>query len=356
MYKRKENYFKMINQTPKVSIIVPIYNAAEYLSRSIQCLINQTLDDIEIILVDDGSTDESYQICERYQSKDKRIKLFHKTNEGQGIARNYGIEHASGEFVGFMDSDDTVDVNMFKELYEKAQSCEADMVYSFMENEIMSKDIWFENFIADTKEYRVEVINQIIGSLPIEQEDSILGMSVWRSIFRRELINSRNIRFISERKVNSEDMLFNFDFLINCNKVAFVDKAFYKYCHDNSNSFSVTYNDKRFIMFKNLYNELKKRLDMYNLNDDYQLLRIQRRFLANVRVILMEKARWINKNNRLHVLESIKEILNDELLKSLLNDYPIDKLPFKQKVYFKMMRKKKVYSLVILAKLKMKFL
>ena len=93
---------------PKVSIIVPVYNAEKYLDRCISSLRNQTLEDIEIILVDDSSTDASLKLCKKYAEEDPRIKVIHKVNEGAGMARNAALEIASGEYIGFADSDDFV--------------------------------------------------------------------------------------------------------------------------------------------------------------------------------------------------------------------------------------------------------
>ena len=106
---------------PKVSIIVPVYNVEKYIRRCIDSLKNQTLEDIEIILVDDSSTDSSLEICKKAAEEDSRIKVIHKVNEGAGLARNAALEIAEGEYIGFADSDDYIDKEMYKTLYEKAE-------------------------------------------------------------------------------------------------------------------------------------------------------------------------------------------------------------------------------------------
>lgn len=105
-----------MNQQPKVSIVVPIYNVESYLERCIQALLNQTLKDIEIILIDDGSPDHCPQICNEYAQKDSRIKVIHKKNAGLGYARNSGLEIARGKYLAFVDSDDYVEANMYLSL------------------------------------------------------------------------------------------------------------------------------------------------------------------------------------------------------------------------------------------------
>lgn len=105
----------------KLSIIVPIYNAQNHLKKCIESIINQTEKDIEIILIDDGSTDDSLKICNEYQRKDFRINVIHQNNSGVSIARNQGIKIAKGEYIGFVDSDDWIDLDMFKRLLEEAK-------------------------------------------------------------------------------------------------------------------------------------------------------------------------------------------------------------------------------------------
>ena len=106
---------------PKVSVIVPIYNVEKYLDRCMQSVLNQTLKDIEIIMVDDGSPDNCPSMCDEYARKDNRIKVIHKKNGGLGFARNSGLEIATGEYVAFIDSDDFIDTSMYETLYNTAK-------------------------------------------------------------------------------------------------------------------------------------------------------------------------------------------------------------------------------------------
>ena len=115
--------------TPKVSIVVPVYKVEEYIDRCLDSLLNQTLKDIEIILVDDGSPDNCPKICDEYAQKDARVRVVHKQNEGLGYARNSGMEVAVGEYIAFVDSDDFVDIRMFEELYDVARGNDSDVVY-----------------------------------------------------------------------------------------------------------------------------------------------------------------------------------------------------------------------------------
>ena len=133
---------------PKVSIIIPVFNAEKYLEKCLDSLVNQTLEDIEIICIDDGSTDNSLEILKTYEQKDKRIKVLQQTNKKQGAARNYGIREAIGEYIGFVDSDDWAELDMFEKLYNKAISTDSDItmckVIDYNENtKTYSKSNWY---------------------------------------------------------------------------------------------------------------------------------------------------------------------------------------------------------------------
>lgn len=114
-------------QNPKVSIIVPVYNVEKYLKKCLNSLINQTLIDIEIICVNDGSTDNSEKILQQFAKQDSRVKILSQQNKGQSVARNVAIENATGDYLGFVDSDDWVDLDYFEKLYNRAKEFECDI-------------------------------------------------------------------------------------------------------------------------------------------------------------------------------------------------------------------------------------
>ena len=160
---------------PKVSIIVPVYNVEKYLERCINSLQGQSLKELEIILVDDSSTDSSLQICNNLAKEDSRIKVIHKVNEGAGKARNAALAVATGKYIGFVDSDDYVEHDMFEVLYEKAEKYNSDLVMSgviFVDGNIYSKEgervskMYFDKDIHfETKEELKMKKNQYLGVL-----------------------------------------------------------------------------------------------------------------------------------------------------------------------------------------------
>lgn len=210
---------------PKVSIIVPIYNVEKYIERCIDSIINQTLKDIEIILVDDGSTDRSGEIADDYAKKDSRIIVIHKENEGQGAARNIGIDIAKGEYIGFIDSDDWIDINMYERMYYSVKESKSDIG-------VCSRKIFDNNYklgsirsVEENFEYLLNentIINYIINHLFYPHT-----VSSCNKLYAREVIKKNGIRFRSVDEVGSEDALFNYCILLNSGRIKTVSDVYY---------------------------------------------------------------------------------------------------------------------------------
>ncbi|MGV8984107.1 glycosyltransferase [Clostridium sp.] len=176
----------------KVSIIVPVYNTEKYLDKCLHSLVNQTLDLIEIIIVNDGSTDKSQVIIDDYMNKyPDRVKVYIKSNGGLSEARNFGIEKAIGEYIGFVDSDDYVNINMFKSLYEAAILKNADIVECDYKNFYYKQEeiVFFEPDNKTNKKYRDITINENKSII-----DEITDMA-WNKIYRKKLFSEFTIRY-----------------------------------------------------------------------------------------------------------------------------------------------------------------
>lgn len=185
-----------------LSVIIPVYNTGEYLRRCIESVLNQSFKNIEVILINDGSTDNSGDICDEYSINDSRVKVIHKENEGVSIARNIGLDKAKGQYIGFVDSDDWLDRDMYQSMINNAYSNKADIV------------ICDSNTIYDKKRRVIDTISLLnksksIDSCSISKELLLnLAGSVWRGIYKKKLINDNNIRFPEGLKL-SEDRVFN---------------------------------------------------------------------------------------------------------------------------------------------------
>lgn len=204
---------------PTVSIIVPIYNASEYLDKCLQSLIDQTLNDIEIICIDDCSTDDSWSIVERYAKKDPRIKAFqNKTNQKQGLTRNRGIDIATGKYVAFVDSDDFVNVDMYERMYTNAVKSDRDICCCFINYHFLNgKDQRVVPFNQTDEDLLQKYLLQRTVYFDTDREDwnKYNPTSPCDKLYKRSFLNKYNIRFFDNRTVLVEDLTFNFQCFIN---------------------------------------------------------------------------------------------------------------------------------------------
>ena len=175
----------MNSVTPKISIIVPVYNVEKYLNRCIDSILNQTLEDIELILVDDGSKDGSGQICDEYAVKDCRVRVFHIENGGPAKARNLGIIHAIGEYIGFVDSDDYIESSMYERLYSRAMINNSDVVMCGYN--IVTEDSVIHKILNYNSEYSNQDIikENLIYAYYTDKHDGLY--SLCNKIFKRSL-------------------------------------------------------------------------------------------------------------------------------------------------------------------------
>lgn len=222
----------------KVSVVVPVYNADEYLNRCIDSLLKQTLKEIEIILVDDGSTDLSSQICDEYEKNNSNIKVLHLENGGPARARNKGIEIATGEYIGFADSDDYCHPEQFEKLYQNAKDNNCDIAMcSFFVDSVKG----FEPIIIPFKPLynsNEEIKNNVIKCFYGEYVHGLNSLCI--KIFRMSLLNDNNIR-MDETLKRAEDMWFVFDALKVSNVFSYINDNLYYYYQNES---SIMHNSK----------------------------------------------------------------------------------------------------------------
>ena len=318
----------------KVSIIVPVYNVMDYLNRCIDSLINQTLSDIEIILVDDGSTDNSPQMCDNWSKLDQRIKVVHKKNAGLGFARNTGLGMSSGEYVAFVDSDDYVDYNAFEILYNTAKNSNADAVYSYsfvrVKNGIVNypKITQKEDLVFEGNDTIKQIILRMFGSRTQKNNIPNLGFSVCKTLYKRKCIDDYSLRFVSEREYISEDAIFQIDFLCHANKIVRKPICYYYYCY-NSSSLTHKYQKGRFDRDVLYCKEVRRK--MYSISDN-----------ANVEqafnLFLFERARdtmsYVVHNSKENVNQELLEICGNKDLRCSLASIPKQLLSFKELLFF----------------------
>ncbi len=214
---------------PKISVIVPLYNAEKFIDRCMASIYAQTFTDYEIILVDDGSTDNSAKLCREYAQKDKRITFISKENGGAGSARNMGIEIAKGEYLAFPDVDDWFEPNMYQELYAAASAGNYDVVFSGItryKKEKGTRGIVF---------YRTELSRPLCCHTQQECRENIMKVfpttivfdSPCNKLYKRSIAIEHNVRFSNTRRC--QDAMFNIDFYNAIDSAISVDKAYYNY-------------------------------------------------------------------------------------------------------------------------------
>ena len=336
---------------PKLSVIIPVYNVEKYLDQCVQSVINQTLLDIEIILVDDESPDGSPQMCDDYAMKDSRIKVVHKKNGGLGFARNSGLEVATGEYVTFLDSDDFVDLYTYEHLYNIAKKEKLDAVYYKFKrfvNENKVKQATPCNEITKCENERIkDLMLDIIALQPSAKVDHNIHCSSCTAMYRSEIIKKNNVRFHSERELISEDLIFNLYFLKYANKVAFNNSAHYHY-RVNPTSLTSTIRTDRIEKNYILYEYISKHLFFWELDRLKGLERNARFFIGNSRSSIKHLLKS-GFNNKRHWLE---KNLSLPIWKDLYQTYPWKELPQYSKVFFYLCCKKYISLLFILCKLK----
>ena len=204
----------------KVSVIISVYNVEKYLARCLDSVINQTLKDIEIICVNDGSTDNSAQILEEYAQKDERIKVITQVNSGLSEARNTGMSASTGEFIAFLDSDDFVDLDFYEALYNSAvkNNCEIACGNIIRENDKKKR----KPFVDYDKEHVVSSVKDKYEVTKVPDH-----CYVWNKIYKRESLINSGVTFI--RGITYEDMPFTADVLEKLGNLVCVPKVFYHY-------------------------------------------------------------------------------------------------------------------------------
>ena len=335
----------------KVSVIIPIYNTEKYLAECVESVRNQSLREIEIILVDDESPDNAPVLCNEFAKQDRRIKVVHKKNEGLGFARNSGLEEATGEFVSFIDSDDFISHDMMEKLYLTAKKYDADEVRSgtvFYNNgkKTLRREVEEVKVFKGAEQVKSFVLD-LIGPLPEEPRDVKYMMSVCLSIHKRSVIEKYGVRFSSERLTLSEDLIFNLDLLPKMNCIVCVPDCFYHY-RMNPNSLTHSFSMNKYKMNTTFFYLIQQRLNLIYQSDEFYL-HVLRLYFLYLRNSLSKSI--FSKEPFMIKYKHVKSIINDHLWYDLLNNYPYYRMNLKHRLYFRLLKTKKSIPIIIVSKL-----
>lgn len=304
-----------------VSVIVPVYNVEAYLNRCVESIVNQTYRNLEIILIDDGSPDKCPQMCDEWARRDGRIRVVHKQNEGLGMARNTGLETATGDFICFFDSDDYVEADTIERSIEAAQKYDADIVcYGMIQEDsrgrIISKQIprppktvYRNSEILDT------FIRGAAGMDPETGENWNFSLSACTKLFSARCVKRNGWEFVSEREIISEDFYSLMRLFRDVNTVCIIPRAFYHYCA-NEKSLTHTYQQDRFERVCNYYREILKLCDECGYPKDVGQ-RLSGTYMGGVIATLKQiVASNLSFKEKISIINTI---LDNELLQGVLN-------------------------------------
>lgn len=319
----------------KISIIVPIYNGEKFLLECIESILNQTYKNIEVILIDDGSSDNTKKICVYLKNKDSRVKYFFQNNYGVSAARNYGLKKSSGNYIGFVDADDFIDKEMYNILIKKIVESNTDLIMCNYFRYINSKnyEIQTEPFnygYCDKNSIVENLIALMIGS---NNEDikcpPIMGSNC-RCLYKKSIIDKFNLRF-KDIKI-AEDMLFHLEYLCHINNAYVINKPLYYY-RLNPNSATHKY-------ISNFYDTLlKQRNYMIKILKDNDLYtntieqNINNSWLYNMTWCIVNE---INNSaiSKKELISRIKKIRNNIVYNQMLKHKFIKKIYWKERIIF----------------------
>lgn len=289
----------------KISIIVPVYNAEKYLDRCIKSIYAQTLSDYEIILVNDGSKDESLSLCRKYAENDSRITVIDKENGGAGSARNKGIEIAKGEYLAFPDADDWFEPNMYEELYVLAKKGDYDIVFSGVNN--YSQDLKLLSTakcpLVDFKT-QDECRKNIMTLFPTT---TIFDVP-WNKLYKRELVVENDIRFTDLRRC--QDAVFNLDVYRCAKSVISTEKAYYNYLNNDVDKVNKKFPKNYIDINIYYYYHIKEVLESWNMYSDKIKEHYDSSFLLGVygAINMFDNPLWgLNKKEQNEYVENILE-------------------------------------------------
>ena len=333
---------------PQISIIVPIYNGAKYINKCIEMILNQTFKNFELIIVDDGSTDNSKRMCNEYASKDRRIKLISKKNQGTWAARNRGIDVSLGKYIIFLDCDDWYEDNLLQEMYKTIDSNNVDLVISGQTNVTVNKDgETLRRTRVLPQMHFFETKDEILGNYILLRKEEI-GDTLWNKIYKSEIIKKYNLKF--ENYKRGEDTVFNANYYEHIDKCIVASKAFYNYRIEKSNPVWLKYSEDylNVVLEENI--TIINKLKQWGKYDEEAIEYQANHFMYCIIEYLYGIVYAENNLNFKGKCEKILDVITDEQVKKYLDDSNvIGKL---NKLIIKFMKSKNVKLVLFLIKAK----
>ena len=287
-----------------ISVIIPVYKVEKYLDKCVESIVNQTYKNLEILLVDDGSPDNCPKMCDDWAKKDDRIKVIHKENAGVSMARNTGIDNASGEYIAFVDSDDYILPTMYEKLLESAEQNNSDIVmcrFSNVYEDGRAKDNFEKNLLTVNSKsiFSNYLLTEVDEREDVIYADGIMG-NVWRLLIKKGAIGQ--LRF--EKYTIAEDLLFLIKLIKPSTKISVVDECLYCYLQ-RENSAMRTFNKNKIANRYNVFKELLSNLEDKVTKDELNKFKFYNYFILVYEMLYSGQRELLN------------EYLNDKFFVSL---------------------------------------
>ena len=331
-----------MKEQPQVSIIVPVYNVENYIERCLNSLVNQTFKDIEIITINDGSTDKSLELLNKYAKEDIRISVIDLGDEGVSYCRNLGIEKANGKYIMFVDSDDWIDSSMVEVMYKKAEENKLDLVMCSYIREFKdhSKEKIFnlpEEIIYKEDKVKNELLRKLVG--PVKEELSNPEMldalgTVWGKLYRADILKENKIKFVDLKEIGSaEDTLFNIFTFNYLKKLMFLNKPMYHYWRDNLKSVTSQYNPKlkeqRKVFFKYISDFIREN----NFEQVFEEA-LNNRICTSVLGLGLIECSQNNKISEINKIKNIKKIIYEEYIRNAYKNLELKYFSIHWRVFY----------------------
>ena len=333
-----------------ISIVVPCYNCKNTFKRCIRSIRNQTQKEIEIILVDDGSTDRTYDLCEFEAREDSRIKVFHQKNKGLMNAWKRGVSEATGEYIAFCDSDDYLDSNLVEILEDKVEKYHADIILYGMKVEYEDNSVIYSDNRLEEGYFAKEDIEQFV--LPHfffngDMESRIMIMSRWTKLFKRDLL-MKNMKYLSDGISIGEDVLTVFSVVLSASSLYCI-KGFYPYHYNRNNESMIgKYDSLKFQKYLNL------RKQTYEIANKYHYLypeQIEAGFLSNSLLCIKKGICRCKGKKYYEIRKELKSMRENSVLDGAIRSCSISEYKLRNKIFAVAIIKKQYFIAYVLAKM-----
>lgn len=337
-----------------ISIIVPVYNTENYLEKCLYSLVNQTYKNIEIIIIDDGSPDNSMNIIQKFVLADNRVKVISQKNQGLSGARNTGMNNANGDYIMFIDSDDWIEIDTCEKAINASEKYNADVVFWSYIKEF--SDSQKDNYLFDKTEilWSEKNINQLSRRMVGLVGDELANpqsidnlVTAWGKLYKKSVIG--DVRFTDTKIIGTEDALFNIEVFLGINSAVYIPDLLSHYRKDNESSLTHNYKEKLVSRWKEMYSRIKILLDRNDMSREYyDALKNRICFgLIGLGINLAEDKKMSFKEKK----KEIYNILSMNHYQIALKDLDFSYLPIQWKVFFKLAKNNNALLLLWLLKI-----